>query len=70
MLDSRLHSVLSFLYNQFHDCHASHGICVLQRDSWVLPNRQHSQTTACALLSVLTSDPGIFAASPTLGDVL
>ena len=33
------------------DRYALHCICALQRHSWVLPNRQHSRSTACALLS-------------------
>ena len=37
-----------------------------QRHSWVLPDRQDAQTTACALLFVV-SDPGIF---PSATDVL
>ena len=48
----------------------SYRMCALQRDGWVLPNWQHSQTTACALPSVLISDPGTVATSPTLMDAL
>ena len=31
--------------------YSSHCICVLQRHNWVLPNWQHSRSTACVLLS-------------------
>ena len=31
-----------------------HCTCALQCHSWLLPNRQHSQTTACSLLPVVT----------------
>ena len=49
------------LLNEARHCYASHCICTLQCHSWVIPNRQHSQITACALLLVVTSipsDPG------------